>query len=71
MRSDLVVIGLGYVGLPLAVEAGRSGLSVIGLDRDAATVSRLNDGVSHVDDIDDATVDGLRAQGFMATTDER
>ncbi|WP_326681943.1 nucleotide sugar dehydrogenase [Streptomyces sp. NBC_01237] len=71
MRSDLVVIGLGYVGLPLAVEAGRSGLSVIGLDRDAATVARLNDGVSHVDDIDDATVDGLRAQGFTATTDER
>ncbi|MCX4679347.1 nucleotide sugar dehydrogenase [Streptomyces sp. NBC_01433] len=71
MRSDLVVIGLGYVGLPLAVEAGRSGLSVIGLDRDAATVARLNDGVSHVDDIDDAAVDGLRAQGFTATTDER
>ncbi|MFJ2433654.1 nucleotide sugar dehydrogenase [Streptomyces anulatus] len=70
MRSDLVVIGLGYVGLPLAVEAGRSGLSVVGLDRDAATVARLNDSVSHVDDIDDATVAELRGQGFRATTDE-
>ncbi|MDJ0465859.1 nucleotide sugar dehydrogenase [Streptomyces sp. H27-C3] len=71
MRSDLVVIGLGYVGLPLAVEAGRSGLSVIGLDRAAETVARLNDGISHVDDIDDAAVATLRSQGFTATTDER
>ncbi|MER6619532.1 MULTISPECIES: nucleotide sugar dehydrogenase [unclassified Streptomyces] len=71
MRSDLVVIGLGYVGLPLAVEAGRAGLTVIGLDRDAATVDRLNSGVSHVDDVDDATVAELRARGFVATTDER
>jgi nucleotide sugar dehydrogenase len=59
------------VGLPLAVEAGRAGLTVIGLDRDAATVDRLNSGVSHVDDVDDATVAELRARGFVATTDER
>ncbi|WP_225821145.1 nucleotide sugar dehydrogenase [Streptomyces naphthomycinicus] len=71
MRSDLVVIGLGYVGLPLAVEATRSGLTVVGLDRNAEIVARLNDGVSHVDDIDDAAVGGVRAQGFTATTDER
>ncbi|MEU6669556.1 nucleotide sugar dehydrogenase [Streptomyces sp. NPDC046727] len=70
MRSDLVVIGLGYVGLPLAVEATRSGLTVVGLDKNPEIVARLNDGVSHVDDIDDATVSGVRAQGFTATTDE-
>ncbi|WP_447040955.1 nucleotide sugar dehydrogenase [Streptomyces sp. DSM 118878] len=70
MRSDLVVIGLGYVGLPLAVEAGRCGLTVTGLDRNAETVARLNDGISHVDDIDDAAVVALRSQGFTATTDE-
>ncbi|MER5281093.1 nucleotide sugar dehydrogenase [Streptomyces sp. NPDC002809] len=71
MRCDLVVIGLGYVGLPLAVEAGRSGLSVTGLDCDARVVARLNDGTSHVDDVDDAAVADLRTGGFMATTDER
>ncbi|AKN69700.1 MULTISPECIES: nucleotide sugar dehydrogenase [Streptomyces] len=71
MRSDLVVIGLGYVGLPLAVEATRSGMTVVGLDKNPEIVARLNDGVSHVDDIDDATVSGVRAQGFTATTDER
>ncbi|GGY62661.1 UDP-N-acetyl-D-glucosamine dehydrogenase [Streptomyces olivaceoviridis] len=70
MRSDLVVIGLGYVGLPLAVEATRSGMTVVGLDKNAEIVARLNTGVSHVDDIDDAAVAGVRAQGFTATTDE-
>jgi len=68
--SDLVVIGLGYVGLPLALEACRSGLAVTGLDRDAKTVARLNDGTSHVDDIDDESVAGMLAAGFTATTDE-
>ncbi|HZG07259.1 MAG TPA: nucleotide sugar dehydrogenase [Streptomyces sp.] len=70
MPSDLVVIGLGYVGLPLALEACRSGLAVTGLDRDAKTVARLNDGTSHVDDIDDESVAGMLAAGFTATTDE-
>ncbi|MFG3012440.1 nucleotide sugar dehydrogenase [Streptomyces cinerochromogenes] len=70
MRSDLVVIGLGYVGLPLAVEATRAGLTVVGLDRNPEIVARLDSGVSHVDDIDDSTVVGVRAQGFTATTDE-
>ncbi|AEW98453.1 nucleotide sugar dehydrogenase [Streptantibioticus cattleyicolor] len=71
MHSDLVVIGLGYVGLPLALEACRSGLTVTGLDRDAATVAALGDGRSHIDDIDDAAVAGMVAAGFTATTDER
>ncbi|GAA1164307.1 nucleotide sugar dehydrogenase [Streptomyces hebeiensis] len=70
MRSQLVIVGLGYVGLPLAVEAGAAGLRVTGLDRDATTVDRLNSGLSHVDDIDDATVAALCSRGFTATTDE-
>ncbi|MFF0224273.1 nucleotide sugar dehydrogenase [Streptomyces sp. NPDC004629] len=71
MRNDLVVIGLGYVGLPLALEACRSGLTVTGLDRDPVTVARLNAGRSHVDDIDDAAVADMIAAGFTATTDEQ
>lgn len=58
------------MGLPLAVEATRSGMTVVGLDRNPEVVTRLNAGVSHVDDIDDATVAQVRAQGFTATTDE-
>ncbi|MFJ2780515.1 nucleotide sugar dehydrogenase [Kitasatospora sp. NPDC087315] len=71
MRSDLVVIGLGYVGLPLALEAIRSGMTVTGLDRDERTVERLNAGTSHIDDIDDESVAGMRAAGFTATADEQ
>jgi UDP-N-acetyl-D-glucosamine dehydrogenase len=68
--ESLVVIGLGYVGLPLALEASRAGMQVIGLDISEETVSALNSGRSHVDDISDADIAGMRAQGFTATTDE-
>ena len=66
---DLVVIGLGYVGLPLAQEACRSGLSVTGLDLDAAVVKTLSARCSHVDDLSDADVEAMLAAGFTPTTD--
>lgn len=65
----VVVVGLGYVGLPLLVEMVRAGHRVIGLDRDEAIVARLHSGSSHIDDIDEATVAGILAAGFRATTD--
>ncbi|MGW2651539.1 nucleotide sugar dehydrogenase [Streptomyces sp. NPDC001393] len=67
---DLVVIGLGYVGLPLAREACRAGLTVGGLDTDAGVVTRLAAGLSHVDDVSDEHVAGMLATGFHPTTDE-
>jgi UDP-N-acetyl-D-glucosamine dehydrogenase len=66
---DLVVIGLGYVGLPLAREAARSGLLVAGLDLSAERVAALNTGRSHVDDVGDDDVAAMLAAGFVATTD--
>ncbi len=66
---DLVVVGLGYVGLPLAQEACRSGLRVAGLDLDATVVQRLNQGRSHVDDLSDADIAAMREAGFSAHTD--
>ncbi|WP_067461649.1 nucleotide sugar dehydrogenase [Actinomadura macra] len=66
---DLVVIGLGYVGLPLAREACRAGLAVRGLDRDQALVSSLMAGRSHVDDVSDADVGAMIGSGFAATAD--
>src|SRR4051794_1438791 len=65
---DLVVIGLGYVGLPLAQEATRSGLTVTGLDLDAGVVKGLGERRSHVDDLSDADVEAMLAAGFTATT---
>ena len=66
---DLVVVGLGYVGLPLAQEACRSGLSVAGLDLDMAVVAALNAGRSHIDDLSDADIASMREAGFSAHTD--
>lgn len=69
MTRDLVVIGLGYVGLPLAQEATRAGLSVTGLDVSAGVVEGLNAGRSHVDDLSDADIAEMLERGFAATTD--
>jgi len=70
MSTDLVVIGLGYVGLPLAHEACRSGLSVVGFDVADDVVDALNEGRSRIDDLSDADVAAMIGQGFRATTDE-
>jgi len=67
---DLLVIGLGYVGLPLAAEAIRAGLTVVGYDHSPAVVSGLNSGQSHVADVPPSEIAAMLAQGFRATTDE-
>ena len=66
--TDLVVIGLGYVGLPLLVEASRAGFRCVGLDLNSTVVDGLNSGRSHVDDVTDETVAEMLAGGFVATT---
>lgn len=65
----LVVVGLGYVGLPLALEAVRAGIPVVGFDISDRIVRSLNAGVSHVDDISDVEVGEMLRLGFTATTD--
>ncbi|MFI9759530.1 nucleotide sugar dehydrogenase [Streptomyces sp. NPDC051963] len=67
---ELAVIGLGYVGLPLAREASAVGLRVAGLDLDPRVVEGLNAGHSHVDDVSDDDVRSMRAAGFTAYTDD-
>lgn len=69
MPVDLVVLGLGYVGLPLAQEAVRAGLSVAGFDRSERVVESLRTGRSHVDDLSDADVRDMLTKGFAPTTD--
>jgi nucleotide sugar dehydrogenase len=68
LSSDLLVIGLGYVGLPLAREAALSGLRVVGYDLNQELVSGLNSGRSHVGDIPAADIAAMLAKGFRATT---
>ena len=66
---SLAVIGLGYVGLPLAHGATLVGMSVIGFDTSARTVESLNEGHSHIDDLSDDDVRAMLGAGFTATTD--
>jgi UDP-N-acetyl-D-glucosamine dehydrogenase len=68
---DAVIVGMGYVGLPLAREASAAGLSVIGFDVNQEVVDGLNHGRSHVDDLADSDVVEMLARGFFATTDAR
>jgi len=65
---NVVIIGLGYVGLPLAQEAVRSGVSITGFDVNQGAVDGLNAGRSHIDDLSDADVASMVAGGFRATT---
>lgn len=64
---DFAIIGLGYVGLPLAQAAVATGLRGIGFDVSARVVEGINSGHSHVDDVSDAEVSEMVARGFRAT----
>jgi UDP-N-acetyl-D-glucosamine dehydrogenase len=68
-QHELVVIGLGYVGLPLAIEAVSAGMRVSGLERATQRVQALNDGRSYVDGVSDAQLQVALLNGFRATCD--
>jgi UDP-N-acetyl-D-glucosamine dehydrogenase len=64
------IVGLGYVGLPLAIELAQAGFRVLGLDISERVVDGLNAGHSHVKDVSDEALRGVIAAGrFEATTD--
>jgi UDP-N-acetyl-D-glucosamine dehydrogenase len=64
-----VIVGLGYVGLPLANAAARSGIDVVGLDLNSTIVDGLNSGRSHIDDLSSTDIAELGKTGFSATSD--
>ncbi len=64
------VVGLGYVGLPLAVEFGHAGLTTTGIDLDQRKVDEIIAGRSYIPDVPTAHVAELRQGGKLhATTD--
>jgi UDP-N-acetyl-D-glucosamine dehydrogenase len=64
------VIGLGYVGLPFAVEKGKVGFSVLGFDRNASRVAMINEGSNYIPDVIDEELESLVQKGLLqATTD--
>ena len=65
---DLGVVGLGYVGLPLAVESANSKLSVLGYDINSKRVKEINNGHSPIEDISDDELENA-LNNFLATDD--
>lgn len=64
------VVGLGYVGLPFAVEKGKVGFKVLGFDRNPVRVDLVNQGKNFIGDVKDEELRDLVAGGFIsATTD--
>src|SRR5580698_4602035 len=64
------IIGLGYVGLPLAMEFAKAGFSVTGIDIQESKVARLNQGESYVQDVSSDTLKKWVSGGkFRATSD--
>jgi UDP-N-acetyl-D-glucosamine dehydrogenase len=65
------IVGLGYVGLPLAMEFAKAGFHVIGYDVSTRVCDLLMRGSSHIQDVPASDVAAMVAAGrFVATTDE-
>src|SRR5262245_1086770 len=66
--AHLGVIGLGYVGLPLAVEFAHAGFKVTGIDVDEKRVRELQKGRSYIQDVPTADVRAFVRSGHLAAT---
>src|SRR5688572_11302749 len=69
-EARIGVVGLGYVGLPFAVEKAKVGFHVVGIDQNPTRAQKVNDGVSYIDDIATDTLAPLVEKGLIeARTD--
>jgi UDP-N-acetyl-D-glucosamine dehydrogenase len=64
------VVGLGYVGLPLAIEMGKAGLRVVGFEVSERVIAGVNAGESHIKDVAAADVKALRKSGKLEATSD-
>jgi UDP-N-acetyl-D-glucosamine dehydrogenase len=63
--NEIIVIGLGYVGLPLAVTAAKNGYQVTGFDINVTKVKKLKIGVSEISDITEYDLLDLQEKGYL------
>ncbi|GAA1161916.1 nucleotide sugar dehydrogenase [Nesterenkonia sandarakina] len=68
-RDVVVVLGQGYVGLPLAEAVVESGAKVYGFEINPARVETINNGQSHIDDLSDDQLKSMLAAGYEASAD--
>jgi UDP-N-acetyl-D-glucosamine dehydrogenase len=67
-NAHVAVIGLGYVGLPLAIQFAREGFPVVGIDIDARKIAKLAEGASYIPDVPSADVlRAIQQKHFAAT----
>ncbi|MEE8450219.1 MAG: UDP binding domain-containing protein [Thermodesulfobacteriota bacterium] len=65
LEARLGVVGIGYVGLPLAVEFAKAGFFVVGIDIDSERVAMLNAGHSYISDVNEVELASLVAGGRL------
>jgi len=70
LKNFIAVIGLGYVGLPLAAAVAKSGYTVIGVDLDIERVSKINSGISPIEDIGSSEILDLIGRGLLKATSD-
>jgi UDP-N-acetyl-D-glucosamine dehydrogenase len=68
--AKVVVLGLGYVGLPLAAVLAEAGFKVTGVDPDQEKISLLNQGISYIDDVDKEVIRNLTSKGNLSATSD-
>ncbi len=69
--AKIGIIGLGYVGLPLAVEFGKAGFSVTGFDNDASKVGEIQKGSSYIPDVSSKDVGDLTSSKKLSPTADK
>ena len=67
-QAKIGVIGLGYVGLPLAVEFAKAGFEVIGFDLDGGKIRAVNSGESYIEDVPTADLVAMRKAGKLSAS---
>ena len=68
--AKVAVMGLGYVGLPLALEGAKAGFQVIGIDRDGEKVERISQGKNYLLDISEEELKQTVSSGHLIVTGE-
>jgi UDP-N-acetyl-D-glucosamine dehydrogenase len=67
-KSKIAIIGLGYVGLPLAVQFIHSGFQVMGIDKDEFKIKSVQEGHSYINDLTESALRKASAKGLCVST---
>jgi len=69
-QTRVAIVGLGYVGLPMAVTVARKGYSVLGVDVSKRAVEKVNKGENYIGDVDDLELKTLVEKGLLVATND-